>query len=115
MFEKNLKAIQNLLVTRHAFALSGEDLQEIEYIYRTFFTSGPDIQYQLNTGFRSFGRGGTPTYAGLMSATDESGRPHSYLASEASFRFLKDLETRNAIVPLAIFPAPKRSGLWPPI
>ena len=35
-----------------------------------------------------------------MSATDESGRPRSYLASEESFRFLKDLETRNAIVPL---------------
>ena len=100
MFEKNLKAIQNLLVTKHAFALLGEDLQEIEYIYRAFFTAGPDIQYQLNTGFRSFGRGGTPTYADLMSATDESGRARSYLASEESFRFLKDLETRNALVPL---------------
>jgi hypothetical protein len=100
MFGRNLKAIQDLLVTKHSFALLGEDLQEIEYIYRTFFTGGPDIQYQLNTGSGGFGRGGTPSYAQLMSATDESGRPRSYLASEDSFKFLKDLETRNAIVPL---------------
>jgi len=100
LFERNLKAIQNLLVTKHGFALLKEDLQEIESIYRIFFESGPDIQYQLNTGGGGFGRGGTPTYADLMSATDESGRPRSYLATEESFRFLKDLEMRNALVPL---------------
>jgi hypothetical protein len=100
MFDKNLKAIQNLLVTKHGFSLTGEDWQEIKYVYRTFFESGPDIRYQLNTGSRNIGRGGTPTYANLMSAADENGRPRGYLASEDLFRLLKNLETRNAIVPL---------------
>jgi hypothetical protein len=35
-----------------------------------------------------------------MSATDDQGTNRSYLASEDSFRFLKDLQTRNLIVPV---------------
>ena len=40
-----------------------------------------------------------PTYADLMTQTDGAGGPRSYLASEASFAFLKDLESRNLVVP----------------
>ena len=35
-----------------------------------------------------------------MTAADEAGIFRSYLASEARFAFLKDLETRNLVVPL---------------
>ena len=36
----------------------------------------------------------------LMTATDADGGAHSYLNTEEAFRFLKDLESRNLIVPV---------------
>ena len=42
----------------------------------------------------------SPTYADLMTADDGSGRQRSYLATEDNFRFIKDLTTRNLIVPV---------------
>ena len=41
-----------------------------------------------------------PTYADLMTATDASGQTRSYLANEENFRFMKDLEARNLLVPV---------------
>jgi hypothetical protein len=35
-----------------------------------------------------------------MAATDETGEPRSFLASEATFAAMKDLEQRNLVVPL---------------
>jgi hypothetical protein len=64
------------------------------------FQSGPAIHYTLNTGGGFGGGGGFPTYADLMTADDGMGRQRSYLASEESFTFLKDLETRNMVVPV---------------
>jgi hypothetical protein len=40
------------------------------------------------------------TYDDLMRAVDEAGVPRSYLATDESFRFLKDLQQRNLIVPV---------------
>jgi hypothetical protein len=40
------------------------------------------------------------TYAQLMVATDPAGKPWSYLATEAAFRVMKDLEIRNMLVPV---------------
>jgi hypothetical protein len=95
--EQNLRAIIAHLTKTHAFALDDGDRAGIEYVHRAWFTSGPAIQYQLNGG----GRGGQfPTYADLMTATDDRGVNRSFLASDENFRFIKDLHTRNLIVPV---------------
>jgi hypothetical protein len=97
LFEANLKAIFDHLTTRHGFALSDGDREGIRFVYGAWYVDGPDIRYSLNGG-----RGGSsfPTYADLMTATDGAGRHRSYLASEESFKFLKDLEGRNLVVPV---------------
>jgi hypothetical protein len=41
-----------------------------------------------------------PTYAELMMENDGTGAQRSYLASEANYRVLRDLERNNLIVPL---------------
>src|SRR5579884_1925869 len=56
LFKKNLDDIKDLLVTRHKFVLSEEDLSNIEYVYRVFMESGPDLDYQAGGG--GFGLGG---------------------------------------------------------
>ena len=98
LYDQNLKAIKTQLVTKHGYALSNGDLGGIDFVYGSWFESGPAIHYQL-TGQQ--GRaGGFPTYADLMMADDGTGRQRSYLASEESFLFMKDLETRNMLVPM---------------
>jgi hypothetical protein len=69
----------------------------IESIYRVFFLAGTRIQY---SPYGSFGGTVQPSYADLMTATDQAGQAHSYLATEQAFRFVKDLERRNALVPI---------------
>lgn len=97
LYSENLKAIRDQLVTKHGWSLSEDELQGIRYVYDAFFQFGPGIQYS-STG--SFGGRNQPSYADLMVATDGAGQPRAYLASEENFAFLKDLETRNMLVPI---------------
>ena len=97
MLNENLALIRHQLTTEHRFPLAGDDLMRIEAIYRVFFLAGTKIQY---SPYGSFGGTTQPTYAELMAATDEAGESRSFLASEAVFSVIRDLERRNALVPL---------------
>jgi hypothetical protein len=96
-YERNLRAILTHLTKTHRFALTDGDRTGIDYVYGSWFAGGPGIYYQLNGGGRA---GQFPTYADLMTATDDNGVNRSYLASEENFRFIKDLHARNLIVPV---------------
>jgi hypothetical protein len=97
-YDQNLKDIKSHLTAKHGFALSAGDLDGIDFVYSAWFRSGPGISYQL-TGARGGGMG-TPSYADLMTADDGQGNQRSYLANEVNFKFIKDLHTRNLIVPV---------------
>jgi hypothetical protein len=97
LFKENLKAIDDLLVSKHHFALSDGDIQGVEYVYHAFFNFGPKLNYSSTGGF---GGRYQPNYADLMSATDEAGQSRSFLASEENFNVLKTLETKNLMVPV---------------
>jgi hypothetical protein len=99
LYKENLAAIENHLVKTLGLALSPDDLKGIEYVYYQFFWYGPGIQYWSSGGG---GRGGrnAPTYADLMVEDDGAGHARSFMASEQSFKVLKDLETKNLIVPV---------------
>jgi hypothetical protein len=96
-FERNRAEIHAWLQRHHGFALSRADLGGIDYVYRAFYSAGPELRY-------SFGRGAGwqpfPTYRDLMAADDGQGVQRSYLASEALYQTLRDLQERNLIVPL---------------
>jgi hypothetical protein len=96
LFAANLKAVRSHLVEGHHFALSGEDLDGLKYVYSAFFAAGPDLTYSMG------GRRGRafPSYAELMVAADDAGVARSYLASEASYQVLRDLQRRNLIIPV---------------
>ena len=97
MLNESLASVRHQLATEHRFPLTGDDLTRIEAISRVFFLAGTKIQY---SPYGSFGGTTQPTYAELMSATDEAGEARSFLATDAAFAFIKDLERRNALVPL---------------
>ena len=107
LHDDTLRSVKENLGERHRFPLSSGDWSAIETTLDAFSTFGPNIHY-LSTGTDSYGGGLLPTYADLMTATDEDGVSHSYLTTEDSFRSVKDLETRNLIVPVvADFAGPK--------
>jgi len=99
-YKANIKAIKDQLLTNHKFPLSETDLSGVDYVYNAFYQFGPAINYSSSTG--SFVGGGMNrvTYFDLMAATDESGESRSYLANEDNFLFLKDLETKNLLIPV---------------
>jgi hypothetical protein len=118
LYAQNLKAIEQHLLTKHGYALSEGDREGLKFVYRSWFEGGPELRYQLTNGPGGGragvpapggrrggggfgpGPGGTPTYAELMTADDGTGKQRSYLATEENFKFLKDLETRNLLVPV---------------
>jgi hypothetical protein len=114
LFEANLKAIEEQLTKKHGFPLTAGDLDGIRWALSNFYQYGPSINYNSSlssnvppaivgaTGGFGGGRGGNNNvnYATLMMADNGNGQNLSYLASEESFQFLKDLETRNMLVPV---------------
>jgi hypothetical protein len=103
LYRKNLAAIKTLLVERHHFGLTTDDLASIDYVYEAFFAAGPDLTYSFSVGRPGrgnyFGRR-MPSYAELMMETDGTGVSRSYLATEDNYRTLRELEMNNLVVPL---------------
>jgi hypothetical protein len=87
LYERNLNAIMDRLLKVHGLPLSGQEMNGLRQIYRTFSDRGYAIRY-------------SPTYADLMTATDRSGGYRSYLASEALFNVVRNLEAANLVVPV---------------
>jgi hypothetical protein len=87
LYDRNLKAIVDRLVKFHGLPLSPRELEGLARIYRVFFDRGAQVRF-------------SPTYVDLMTATDEAGAFRSYLASNASFAFLRELEANNLVIPV---------------
>jgi hypothetical protein len=86
-FAKSLAAITDRLTKVHGFPLLQRDVQGIASIYRSFYQDGFAIRPY-------------PSYDELMTATDQRGIERSYLATEENYAFLKDLESKNLVVPV---------------
>ena len=101
LYRRSLGEIRDHLTRTHRFPLSDEEFAGIEYVSNAFLDAGPDLTYNFGTGRGGWGgRRFMPSYGTMMTETDTSGVAHSYLASEEAFRFLRDLEERNLIVPV---------------
>jgi hypothetical protein len=100
-FKNTLEDMKELLLKKHRFAFTGEDEASFEHVYAVFHQFGPELNYNSGAGPGRNGRaGGMPNYGELMTASDRQGEKRSYLASEALYRVIRDLEGRNLIVPL---------------
>jgi len=98
-YDANLKAIQDQLTKKHTLPLGKDDLDGIAYVYWHFYWYGPSINYNSSQG-NANARSNMANYYDLMVAADGGPTGRSYLASEETFRVLKDLEERNLIVPV---------------
>ena len=99
LYRRNLAAVKDHLVKKHGFALSEDDLSGITYVYNAFYYGGPVIDYSYPNQ-QGNGMGWAPSYADLMVQTDGRGVQRSFLATEANFRMLKDMQLKNLIIPV---------------
>jgi hypothetical protein len=95
-YDRNATLIRQRLTTTHGFPLSNPELESIDRALKAFSAAGPDIQFW---GARSV-QARRPSYRQLMTATDLMGQSRSFLATEDAFRFVKELQLRNRIVPV---------------
>jgi hypothetical protein len=84
-------------IGRTGVPLSREDFATIDRFHRDFIQAGVDLQFQ-STGRPP--QSHYPTYRELLLATDSSGTPGNFLASEESFQFLKSLQQRDLVIPI---------------
>jgi hypothetical protein len=112
LYTATLKAIIDHLKTKHQFPLSDGDIDGIDWALSNYYQHGPSIFYNSSdasqapdivgaTGNFGRGRGGNfVSYADLMVADDGAGKERSYLANEENFMVLKNLESKNLLVPV---------------
>jgi hypothetical protein len=84
-------------VERFGVSLSEADLGTIRGIHSMFYDYGLDIRYSNRS---RGGLGRFPTWRRLLLERDGEGRQRGYLAAEASFRWLKEFQRRNRVVPV---------------
>ena len=97
MFRNHANAVRSILKEKYRLSLSAEDLDKIEYVYRTFWSENLDLR------FSSIGRGNAmnyPTYERLLLETDRSGHIQGYLSSDELFQWLKKFEGENRLIPI---------------
>jgi hypothetical protein len=103
--ETNRKAIKELLTKTHGYALTPEDMETFDHVFDVFTAYGVTLNYSSNIDARGQafpGRGGANNvaYADVMVLSDDNGVNRSFLANEESFRFVKQLEQKNLLIPL---------------
>src|SRR6185369_1416274 len=90
--------VRSKLMDGHGLPLTSEDLDDIQRALKAFFDAGPAIDFWGSR--KADAKSLRPSYRKLMTMVDNSGQTRSFLSSERAFAFLKDLQTRNLIVPV---------------
>jgi hypothetical protein len=91
----NTGVVRKWLLETRRLPLDADDLAWIDRLFGAFHDAGPSIQF-----WQARNTEPAPSYRRLMTLPDNTGFPRSFLASEADFRFVKELHSRNMIVPV---------------
>jgi hypothetical protein len=98
-YERNLQEVDDVLVRKHGFPLTQSDLEGIRSVYHAFYWQGPNINWSSSLAGGAPGR--SPAYFDVMTQRDATtSSEFSYLATDAAFAEVKDLESRNALIPV---------------
>jgi len=89
-FSENLAAIRTSIEQDFKFPLSSEDMESLTSVYRAFWQSNLRIAY----GY------GFPTLGELILEKDLEGNEGNFLAGEQDYRFVRELQERNRVIPV---------------
>jgi hypothetical protein len=98
----NIRAVKNWLTNVHKFVLSLDDERTMQHVMEVFAKDGTRLNYGSDKDGVSATRGNAnqPDYAVLMALVDQKGENRSFLASEEAYAFIREMQTRNLIIPL---------------
>jgi hypothetical protein len=103
-FWRTLDALRTHLETVHGFPLDQRDRESLFYVFASFAEGGTALSYSFGAmggnQNRRWGGSWMPTLTQMMIETDGEGRHRSYLADEASYASVRELQLRNLIVPV---------------
>lgn len=97
LFRRNLERIRAQISTFEV--LSGDrDARRVSELYRSFFERHLDLRWE----YRSDGDRGISfiTYRTFLLGRDLNGAYGNFLASDEDYRFIRDMQARNAIIPV---------------
>src|SRR5262245_29438513 len=97
----NLAAIRKTIQEDFQFPLSGRDQSSLEYVFNNFREESVNIQYRTggsNWGSPQWAR--FPTLKDLILEPDLHGRLGNFLVTESDYRFVRDLQERNRVIPV---------------
>jgi hypothetical protein len=100
MWRSTYARMVELLTRKHGFRITEEETGQLKWVFDNFFAHGPVITTRAGSG----GGGGMnqTTFADLTGySNDASGTPRSFLSSEDNYAYVKDLQTRNMVVPVS--------------
>ena len=102
---EDMDALRQHVETRLAafgVPLSLDDLETIRRFHRVFVTEGLDLVYsgQRAAERRPYPASDYPNLRELLTARAADGKQWNYLASEDDFVFLKEMQARDAIIPV---------------
>ena len=105
LYQQTLKSVKDRLFTQHRFKAQGDDEQKIDYVFNAFLRGGPKMDYTYASVSPN---NAVPSYQNLMVTTDVHGRNWAYLETDERYRYVRDMQVKNLIVPLvADFGGPK--------
>ena len=84
-------------LSRHGYGLTNDDLATIDFVYQVFYRAGPSINYEFAS---SSPAAALVNYEQEMAATDPEGKAWSFLSSEDAYRYVREMERKNLIIPL---------------
>jgi hypothetical protein len=99
-YAANLQKIQDHLTKTRKLPLSQADIDGVAAAYRAFYFYGPSMNYGASLSLTSNRGGNAATYRDLMTQTDANGKFLTYLGSDETFAYVKDLQERNLIIPV---------------
>ncbi len=100
-YTENLALLRKIIETDFQFPLLPRDQELLDHVYTAFRQANLGIVTRWYPG--AFGGnyfGGGPTLKDLILETDQNGDQGNFLASDADYEFVRDLQRRNRIIPV---------------
>jgi hypothetical protein len=99
-YAANLAAIRKTIKETFQVALSDSDQTSLDYVYKSFRSSGLGIAFRLEGFGGGRGGGSFPTLRDLILETDLNGKQGNFLASSEDYEFVRGMHRKNLIIPV---------------
>ncbi len=97
-FKSSLAEIDHTIRSKFKYPLTQADRSSLEYVYNAFYREGVSISFQFGPYRGRYGR--FSSMSELVVQLDPDGKPGNFLASSEDYRFVRDLQEKNRIIPI---------------